>query len=355
MDAVTVSDRLSLLTGVLPATNVFYAVKANPDFVLLKFLVSQSVSFDVASPAETDLVLAAGALPDRVSYGNTAKSSAQISYVFSKGVRKFVVDSFAQVDLVSRFAPGSSVFVRVHADSDSSVFSLSSKFGVFPRQVPELVRAIVDGGLRFIGLSFHAGSQQRSASGFAHYGSSCADLLDSCISFVDDVVVKPMLNFGGGLPAYGYGDVVDPAQNFLDVLAPFTSRFDVVVEPGRFLSADAGVLATRVVCVSDRDGFSPLVVLGSGYYSGLMEASSVRHQVLFPESAGSTSGFVLTGPTWDSVDVLDEGRLFEVPNGVAEGDLVLVLSAGAYAQSVSSVGFNGFNPPEVEFVPADIA
>src|SRR5512146_3479554 len=97
----------------LPDTRVFYAVKANPAPEVLSLLTKLGSCFDTASVAEIEMVLAAGATADRISYGNTIKKERDIARAFTLGVRLYAVDSKAEVDKVARAAPGSRVFCRI--------------------------------------------------------------------------------------------------------------------------------------------------------------------------------------------------------------------------------------------------
>ena len=100
-------------TKALPDTRVFYAVKANPAPEVLSLLASLGSCFDTASVAEIDMALAAGATPDRISYGNTIKKERDIARAHALGIRLFAVDCMAEVDKVARAAPGSKVFCRI--------------------------------------------------------------------------------------------------------------------------------------------------------------------------------------------------------------------------------------------------
>src|SRR5262245_24774311 len=100
----------------LPDTRVFYAVKANPAPEVLKLLASLGSCFDIASVPEIDMVLAAGASPDRISYGNTIKKERDIARAYALGVRLYAVDCKAEVEKIARVAPGSRVFCRILSD-----------------------------------------------------------------------------------------------------------------------------------------------------------------------------------------------------------------------------------------------
>ena len=113
----------------LPDSRVFYAVKANPAPDILKLLVELGACFDVASVAETQAVLTAGAPPERISYGNTIKKESEIATAFGLGVTLYAVDCEAEVEKVARAAPGARVICRIHCDGSGAEWPLSRKFG----------------------------------------------------------------------------------------------------------------------------------------------------------------------------------------------------------------------------------
>ena len=106
VDLDIVADRYRKLADALACADIFYAIKANPAPQILELLVELGSSFDVASPAEIDMVLAAGADPTRISYGNTVKKRVDIEYAYDKGVRLFAFDCDSELDKLIQSAPG---------------------------------------------------------------------------------------------------------------------------------------------------------------------------------------------------------------------------------------------------------
>src|SRR5262250_657725 len=139
VDLDVVRDNYGTFARALPDTRVFYAVKANPAPEVLRLLVELGSSFDVASVAETEAVLAAGATPDRISYGNTIKKEREIAATFRLGVTSFAVDCEAEVEKVARAAPGSRVICRIHCDGSGAEWPLSRKFGCEPAYAADVL------------------------------------------------------------------------------------------------------------------------------------------------------------------------------------------------------------------------
>ena len=116
VDLEVVRDNYQTFAKALPDSRVFYAVKANPAPEVLSLLASLGSCFDTATVAEIEMALAAGATPDRISYGNTIKKERDIARAFALGIRLFAVDCAAEVEKISRAAPGAKVFCRILYD-----------------------------------------------------------------------------------------------------------------------------------------------------------------------------------------------------------------------------------------------
>jgi len=125
-------ERYHRLAAAIPEATIFYAVKANPVHPLIERLVAVGSSFDVASPAEIDRCLDAGAAPERISYGNTIKKRRDIAYAASCGVKRFAIDAEPELDKIVDVAPDAEVCVRLRHDCGGADWPLSRKFGCEP-------------------------------------------------------------------------------------------------------------------------------------------------------------------------------------------------------------------------------
>src|ERR1700683_1131900 len=161
VDLDVVRENYQAFAKTLPDSRVFYAVKANPAPELLTLLAKLGSCFDTASVAEIEMVLAAGATPDRISYGNTIKKERDIARAFALGIRLFAVDCKAEVEKIARAAPGSRVFCRFLFDCAGAEWPLSRKFGCDAAMAVDVLDLAKRLGLEPCGISFHVGSQQR--------------------------------------------------------------------------------------------------------------------------------------------------------------------------------------------------
>ena len=355
VDVDVVEQRYHALVEQIPTARVYYAVKANPGMPILRRLVALGSAFDVASPAEIDRCLEAGAAPQHISYGNTIKKRRDIAYAASCGVMRYTVDAEPELQKVAAMAPGASICVRLRHDCGGADWPLSRKFGCDPTEVENLLVLASEAGLAS-GVSFHVGSQQRDLDAWDESLGVVARLMQRAR---ERGATPSFVNLGGGFPGTYREHAPEMAAYGRAVRSALTTWFpdgldEVMVEPGRYMVADAGLLRSEVVLVSRR---SPLdserwVYLDCGKFHGLAETmdEAIRYRLRTPHDGGLTGPVAIAGPTCDSADVLYEKSAYELPLALAEGDMVDILSAGAYTTTYSSVGFNGFPPLAEHFV-----
>src|ERR1051325_1366665 len=164
----------------LPDTRVFYAVKANPAPEVLSLLAALGSCFDTASVPEIEMALAAGATPDRISYGNTIKKERDVARAHALGVRLYAIDCKAEVDKIVRAAPGSRVVCRIISDCKGAEWPLSRKFGCEPAMAADVLEHARPLGLEPSGVSFHVGSQQRNPHAWDGALASAARVFRQC-------------------------------------------------------------------------------------------------------------------------------------------------------------------------------
>jgi ornithine decarboxylase len=350
VDLDVVRDNYSAFAKALPDSKVYYAIKANPAPEILKLLVEMGACFDVASVGETEAVLAAGATPDRISYGNPIKKQSDIAAAYRLGVRLFAIDCEAEAEKVARAAPGSQVICRIHCDNAGADWPLSRKFGCEPAFAADILEFAHRQGLVAHGISFHVGSQQNNVEAWDRALASTAAIFRTC---AERGINLSMVNLGGGFPAKyvrktpkleSYGKAI-----FRSLRKHFGNAIpNTIIEPGRGLVGNAGVIEAEVVLIARRNPEDEVrwVYLDLGKFHGLAETidESIRYPIKTPKDRDEMAPCVLAGPTCDSVDVLYEKNPYPLPVSLAIGDKVLIEAAGAYTATYSSVGFNGFPP-----------
>ena len=349
VDLDVVRDNYLTFAKALPDTRVFYAVKANPAPEVLALLAGLGSCFDAASVPEIELVLAAGATADRISYGNTIKKERDIARAYALGVRLFAVDCQAEVEKITRAAPESRVFCRILSDCVGAEWPLSRKFGCEPAMAADVLEHAHKLGLEAYGISFHVGSQQRNPHAWDRALASVAAVFREC---GERGMTLSMVNLGGGFPAKylknvptvkAYGTAI-----FRALRRHFGNRIpETIVEPGRGLVGNAGAIEAEVVLVSKKSENDDVrwVYLDIGKFGGLAETmdESIRYPIRTSRD-GELGPCVLAGPTCDSADVLYEKSPYPLPVSLEIGDQVLIEGTGAYTATYSSVAFNGFAP-----------
>jgi len=350
VDLDVVRENYQAFAKALPDTKVFYAVKANPAPEVLKLLAALGSSFDIASVAEIEMVLAAGAKADRISFGNTIKKERDVARAHALGVRLFAVDCKAEVEKIARAAPKSSVFCRFLHDCAGAEWPLSRKFGCDTAMAIDVLEHAHQLGLVAHGVSFHVGSQQPRTQAWDGALKSAAAIFRGC---AERGINLAMVHLGGGFPAKYLKEV--PAVKtygrsiFRALRKHFGNRIpDTIIEPGRGMVGDAGIIEAEVVLISKKSETDDVrwVYLDIGKFGGLAETAdeAIRYPIRTPRDGGELGACVLAGPTCDSVDVMYEKQPYPLPISLEIGDKVLIEGTGAYTATYSSVAFNGFAP-----------
>lgn len=350
VDVDRVVENYRSLARALPGAEIYYAVKANPAPEILRALAAEGASFDAASIFEIERVMENGAAAERISFGNTIKKEAHIAAAHGRGVRLFAFDSGAELEKLARAAPGARVYCRLIMTNDSSGWPTSRKFGCDVEMALDLLREARDVGLDPYGVSFHVGSQQTD---YRQWDIAIART-KLLFTALDQAGIKlGMVNIGGGMPIRYDADVPPLGTGARTIMDALRRHFGnslprVIVEPGRALAGDAGIIEAEVVLIS-RKGYGDerrWVYLDVGKFGGLAETAGecIRYPIETDRDGGPTGPVVLAGPTCDEIDVLYDQAGYGLPLDLAVGDRVRIGCAGAYTATYSSVGFNGFPP-----------
>lgn len=345
----TVGQMYDALKKAMPYADVYYAIKANPEEKVLRLLDKRGSNFDIASVYELDLLLRLGISPARMSYGNTIKKAADIRYAYEKGVRLFASDAESDVRKIAANAPGSDVFFRILLDCIGAEWPLSRKFGAQPDVVFQNILLAKELGLNPRGISFHVGSQQHDVTQWRDALSTCKTLFEAAEK---EGITLDFVNMGGGFPAH-YTQPVEETSFYAEEITGYLREFfgetfpKVIIEPGRYMAGDAGILVSEIIMIShkERDSGIPWLYMDVGKFGGLIETlnESIKYPI-YSERSGEVHNYIIAGPTCDSADVLYETMQYRLPSSLEEGDRLYFLTTGAYTQTYSAVFFNGYPP-----------
>ncbi|MGH7153496.1 MAG: type III PLP-dependent enzyme, partial [Acetobacteraceae bacterium] len=210
-------------------------------------------------------------------------------------------------------------------------------------------------GLAPHGLSFHVGSQQTDT---AAYEAAIGRVAMLFTDLTEAGVKLRMINLGGGFPIRYRDDVPEIDRFAGTIMGAMTQHFgndlpEIVIEPGRFIVGDAGVVSSEVVLVSRRgDDAVRWVYLDVGRFGGLAETEgeSIRYRITTPHDGGAMGPVAIAGPTCDGADIMYERANYRLPLALSSGDKVELHATGAYVSTYASRGFNGFAPMAEHFV-----
>jgi len=324
---------------------------------VLELLKNKGSNFDIASIYELEKVMALGVKPEQISFGNTIKKARHIRAFYEKGVRLYATDSEADLRNIAKAAPGSKIYVRILTEGSTTAdWPLSRKFGCQTDMAMDLLVLAKELGLEPYGISFHVGSQQRDIGAWDAAIAKVKVIFER-LKEEDNITLK-MINMGGGFPA-NYITKTNTLKTYAEEITRFLQEDfgdelpEIILEPGRSLIANAGILVSEVVLVSRKShtALERWVYTDVGKFSGLIE--TMDESIKFPiwtEKQGELEDAVIAGPTCDSADIMYENYKYGLPLNLAIGDRMYWLSTGAYTTSYSAIEFNGFPPLEAFYV-----
>lgn len=323
---------------------ICYAVKANSNIALLNLLARLGSGFDIVSLGELQRVIAAGGAPDKIVFSGVGKREDEIIAALKIGIRCFNIEVSGELDRINRLAGQLGVIApvsfRVNPDVDANTHPYIStglkenKFGIaFEQALSEYQRAARMPNIQIIGIDCHIGSQLTETRPFL-------DALDRILALVADLkaagIALHHLDLGGGL-GIRYKDEQPPEPS--DYIQAVLNRlgetdFEILLEPGRAIVGNAGILVTRVEYLKATDHKNFAIVdaamndlVRPSLYSAWQNIIPVKLQ-----SPADEQTWDIVGPVCETGDFLGKGRALKLN----ENDLLAIRSSGAYGFSMSS-------------------
>jgi diaminopimelate decarboxylase len=345
-----IAERIKLFQQALAGRDhlVCYAVKANSSLAILKLLAERGAGFDIVSGGELERVMAAA--PEavgRVVFSGVGKTPAEIDLALKAGILEFNVESEAELELLAARARKLKVRARFALRVNPDVFAdthpyistglREHKFGIDIRKAPAIYkRAAGNRWLEAYGVSVHIGSQIRSAEPF---GAAMERVSKLVRQLGREGIALTTVDAGGGLGIDYHGASFDAAakvREYAEALAGALGDFDglLLLEPGRFLVAQAGALVARVLQVKE-NGKKTFVITDAAMNDLIRPALYQAHHEIVPvrRRAGKARIVDVVGPVCETGDFFARDR--EMAR-VVPGDLVALLDAGAYGMAQSS-------------------
>ena len=334
---------------------ICYSVKANSNLRILNLLRQAGAGFDIVSRGELVRALKVGARPDTIVFSGVGKDETEIDAALAAGILMFNVESAGELEAISRRArtlnKQANISIRVNPDVEADTHPYIStgqfihKFGVPKKQAVDLFRrAATTPELRVRGVTCHIGSQILDVDPFV---KALEEILELARSLEGEGIRLEFLDLGGG---YGIRYVDENPLEIDRLTSELKKRlagtpYRLIMEPGRALVGNAGVLLTRVLYIKNT-GKKHFVVVDAGM-NDLMRPTlyGSLHQIVPVENRTEKTFLAdVVGPLCETGDFLARDR--EIPC-VEPGDLVAVMTAGAYGYVLSSNYNSRPRPPEV--------
>ena len=336
---------------------VCYAMKANSNLGVLGLLAGAGSGFDIVSGGELARALAAGATPARIVFSGVGKTPAEIAAALDAGIGCFNVESAGELETIDQIARArgkrAPVSLRINPDVDPGTHPYistglkSNKFGIAAPAAEALYRrAATLAGIEIVGVDCHIGSQITTIEPYIEAAERIFDLVDRLEA---GGIVLRQVDFGGGL-GIAYDDEPVPAvDTFLGALLACVDRRGhgdktLIVEPGRSIVGNAGVLLTRVQVIKE-GAVKKFAVVDAGMNDLLRPALYEAWMDVAPVVPRAEAGtrIDIVGPVCESADWLARDRVL----AVRTGDLLAIRSAGAYAMSMASNYNSRGRPAEI--------
>jgi diaminopimelate decarboxylase len=322
---------------------ICYAIKANSNLMVLNLLAKLGAGFDIVSGGELERVLRAGGNPARIVFSGVGKTPAEMARALDVGIFCFNVESEAELELLAQVAAEKGkvahVSLRVNPDVDANTHPYIStglkenKFGIAIERAPAVyARATQLPSLAIKGLDCHIGSQLTQLTPFL-------DALDRLLVLVDELAAVGIeishLDLGGGLGVTYRDETPPPVADYMAAIKAKLGerKLALMFEPGRSISANSGVLLTQVMFLKPTE-HKNFAVIDAAMNDNIRPSLYQAWQDIRPlkESAGELKKWDLVGPICETGDFLGKDRDL----ALAAGDLLAVMSTGAYGFSMSS-------------------
>jgi diaminopimelate decarboxylase len=339
---------------------VCFSVKANSNIALLRAFARQGSGFDIVSGGELFRALKAGADPQKIVFSGVGKKKEEIEYALDSGILMFNVESEQELlalneiaEAVGRKAP---ISLRINPDVDPQTHPYIStgmkkaKFGVEIKNSIEMYKKAASlPHVEVVGVDCHIGSQLTSVAPFVDALARVREYLDRVLlgSLKREGAHISYLDLGGGL-GISYNDEMPPhPEEYAKAIVEGLQGLDVtlILEPGRVIVGNAGILVTEVQFIKETDA-KKFVIVDGGMNDLIRPALYGSYQAICPvvENGGEKIIADVVGPICESGDFFAKDREITRPR---RGDLLAVMSAGAYGFTMASNYNSRPKPPEI--------
>ncbi|CAM2824266.1 ornithine decarboxylase [Pseudoalteromonas atlantica] len=345
LDCDAIRRQYRALKHALPGVVLHFALKPLPHAAVVRTLLDEGASFDLATSGEVDLVASQGVPSERTIHTHPIKRDSDIRDALAYGCTVFVVDNINELEKFIAYKDQAEILVRLSFRNKDAFADLSKKFGCSPEAAIDIISLAQQLGIRIKGLSFHVGSQSPNPTKYVEAINASAKVVKQVAEL--GLPALSTLDIGGGFPVPYSADVL-PIDVFCApiniALAQLPETMQIIAEPGRFIVASSVTSVASVMGQATREG-KTWYYLDDGVYgsfSGLM-FDEAAYPIDSAKQDGERFESVLAGPTCDSIDVISDSIMLPKLNN---GDLIISRMMGAYTLATAT-DFNFFKRAEV--------
>ncbi len=350
-----VLDNFHRIAAAFTGAHIHYSAKANGNLALLQLLTYAGAGMDCVSAGEIYRALLAGAAPENIVFAGVGKTPHELYYALEQNIGWFNVENARECELIDRMAGVAGKRARIALRFNPGVTANThphiatghggAKFGLTEAAIRALLDHAADlPNLDFAGLHVHIGSQLHDTTATVAAVRAARDLAQAYPSITT-------IDIGGGLPVpYSADEALPDIEQFAADILPLLAGYEVILEPGRAIIADAGVLLTRVIYRKAQGGVE-FVIVDAGMNDLMRPALYDAHHDIIPlhqRADAPLERVQIVGPVCETTDVFARDR--ELPH-VEPDDALAILTAGAYGMVMASQYNARPRPAEVAVAP----
>jgi ornithine decarboxylase len=354
VDLDKVEEQYIKWVNYLPDIQPYFAVKSNPDNIIINMLAKLGCNFDCASKSELENALSIVNNPDRIIFANPCKVSSHLIFARENQISKMTFDSIEELEKIYKIYPAAQIILRICVDDTNSKCKFNSKFGCQLYNIPKIFERIKSLQMNLVGFSFHVGS---GCSDPTSYYNAIKDCKESYKLSQDFGFKINIIDIGGGFPGVDknikFADICDNINRAIADFFSYEVKNNIIkfiAEPGRYFTEATHTLVLNVIAKKKEENVIKYY-LSDGIY-GSFNCINYDHQTpeLIPLLSCDTDNIkyntTFFGPTCDSLDCIYKDIQYQELN---VGDWLYIINYGSYTIAPSS-SFNGFSVSNKKYI-----
>ena len=354
VDLGKVEEQYIKWVNYLPDIQPFFAVKSNPDNIIINLLAKLGCNFDCASKSELDNALSIVNNPERIIFANPCKISSHLIFARENNIGKMTFDSIEELEKIYNIYPGAQIILRICVDDTNSKCKFNSKFGCPLCNIPKIFERIKSLQMNLVGFSFHVGSGCSDATSYYNAIKDCAMSYKLSQDYGFNISI---IDIGGGFPGVDknikFADICDNINRAIVDFFSYETNNNIIkfiAEPGRYFTEATHTLVLNVIAKKTEENVIKYY-LSDGIY-GSFNCINYDHQTpeLIPLISRDNDDIkyntTFFGPTCDSLDCIYKDIQYQELN---VGDWLYIINYGSYTIAPSS-SFNGFSVSNKKYI-----